>query len=93
MKNIDQKKTARLLEALDMDIDIKCAELNEKHKERQLKKMFILSCMAILFIFLVGGYFEVSFVSILFAFFIYQGIILTLMMPLILSLNKETILK
>lgn len=84
------KETSELLEVLDREIDMKCAEVKEKRREKRLRNLFFVSCGVVLLIFSVGEYIGLSFVSLLALFFVYQGIAVTLAVPLIFSsLNKE----
>ena len=90
MKSSYDQETARLLEALDFEIEIKCAELKEKRGEKRLKNLFFASCGMVLLSLMVGAYLGLSFLILLAVFFVYQGIVLTLAIPLLLnSLNKE----
>jgi len=93
MEVVTIKETERLLVALDKDINMKCRELKEMKKQKQLKMVFFFSCLLVLLFFLTGQYFGIPFMYLLFVFFAYQGITLVFAVPLILSLNKGVVLK
>ncbi|KPU27276.1 hypothetical protein TR13x_05890 [Caloranaerobacter sp. TR13] len=88
MKEIDERDTAILLAVLDKEIDMKCMELKEKQWELKLKKIFFSSCLLVLFTFLIQVFFKIFNLNILFVFFIYQGLALIFVTPLIFNLNK-----
>jgi len=93
MEGITVKETEKLLAVLDKDINMKCRELKEMKKQKQLKIVFFFSCLLVLLFFLAGQYFGISIIYLLFVFFAYQGITLVFAIPLILSLNKGVVLK
>ena len=93
MKEIDQEATAALLASLDSEIDRKCAQLKERQKENNLRKLFFFSCMAILFSFLLQAFFKVFNLNFLLVFLIYQGLALSLLTPWVLNFNRGGYLK
>ncbi|AHF08432.1 hypothetical protein [Desulfitobacterium metallireducens] len=88
MKEIDQRATAVLLASLDRDLDLKCMQLKEKHKETKLQKTFFLSCLIILLSFLLQIVFKVFNLNFLLIFVVYQGLALFLLTPFVLNFNK-----
>lgn len=91
MKEIDQEATALLLTSLDRELDRKCMQLKEKHKETKFQKIFFLGCLAILFSFLPQALFRIFSLNFLFVIMIYQVLALSLLTPFILNLNKGEI--
>ncbi len=92
MKEIDQSSTAILLASLDRELDLKCLQLKERQKQKKFKKVFFLSCLAILVFFSLQVLFGLINLSFLFSFFIYQVLALSLLMPLMLNLNGRSYL-
>ena len=91
MEYIDSQDTAKLLLALDKDIEMKCMEIKEKLKEKRLKKVFYFSCIILSAIFIIGGYFDIGLMNIVLAFIAYQAIALVLLIPVLSNFNKEAV--
>jgi|GEM_PF-2805131 len=91
MKDINKRDTAILLANLDREIDIKCIELKERHRELKLKKIFFLSCLIIFFSILIQLVFRIFNVSFIIEFLVYQIIALAALMPMILKSNKGVV--
>ncbi|GAB6151584.1 hypothetical protein JCM17380_03340 [Desulfosporosinus burensis] len=88
IKEIDQRATAVLLALLDRELDLKCMQLKEKQKETKLQKIFFLSCLFILFSFLLQALFNVINLNFLWIFLIYQALALSLLTPFVLNFNR-----
>lgn len=82
-----ERSTQILLATLDREIDMKCYELIEKKKQYQHKKVFFLSCIAVVIIFLIQVFFNMFNFNIIFTIIFYQALailIITLIIPNIL---------
>ena len=93
MKEIDKKSTEVLLEVLDSEINAKCIELKEKHREAKLKKMFFISCFFIIFFFLLQAFLKIFNVNLIIAFLIYQGLALIFTAPMFINLKRRELSK
>ncbi|KZL91732.1 hypothetical protein [Clostridium magnum] len=93
MKEINERDTAVLLAALDIDIDIKCMELKEKQRQMRVKNIFFSSCIFIFFSFLIQVFFKIFNVNLIAAIILYQTLILILFIPFIPNLSKGGILR
>lgn len=91
MTEINERATAILLASLDRELDLKCLQLKEKQKERKFQKVFYLSCLVILFSFLLQVIFKVFNINFLFVFLIYQALALLFLTPFIFNINRGEI--
>lgn len=85
MKEIDEKSTKILLSVLDNEINAKCNELKDKHREAKLKMVFFISCFFIIFFFLLQALLKILNVNLIMAFLIYQGLALIFTAPMLLN--------
>lgn len=88
MKEINERDTAKLLSALDRDIDIKCMELKEKHRQEKQETIFFSSCIFIFFSFLMQVFFKIFNVNLIAVFIIYQALAIMILIPLIPKLSR-----
>jgi len=88
---VDEGSTRLLLTKLDNEIEIKCMELQEKQQEIQLKRVFFLSCVLVLFLFLMEVFFRIFNINFLIVFFVFQAAALLILLPVVLNLNKSRI--
>lgn len=84
MNKID-KRTAILLSELDEEINLKCMELKEKQKEIKQKKLFFISCISIIVLFILQIFFSLFNMNYVITILIYQFIALILIVPIILN--------
>ena len=91
MIKVDEGSTRLLLTKLDNEIEIKCMELQEKQQEIQLKRVFFLSCVLVLFLFLMEVFFRIFNINFLIVFFVFQAAALLILLPVVLNLNKSRI--
>lgn len=93
MKEINEKSTEMLLALLDSEINAKCIELKEKHREAKLKKVFFISCLFILFFFILQALLRIFNVNLILAFIIYQGLALIFTAPIFINSKRREFIK
>lgn len=93
MKEIDEKSTEVLLAVLDSEINAKCIELKEKHRETKLKNIFFISCLFIIFFFILQALLKIFNVNLIAAFIVYQGLALVFTAPLFLNIKGKELSK
>jgi hypothetical protein len=93
MKEVDDRATMLLLSELDEEINLKCFELKQKQEQVRLKRIFFLSCLLAVFIFMAQIIFRVFNLNFVTAILVYQVIVLALIIPLIPGLSKGVVIK
>jgi hypothetical protein len=93
MKEIDEKSTEVLLAVLDNEINVKCIELREKHREAKLKNIFFISCLFIIFFFILQALLKIFNVNLILAFIVYQGLALVFTAPLFINIKGKELSK
>jgi hypothetical protein len=88
MKEVDEKAVLTLLTALEGEIEAKCIELKEKQRETKLKRAFFFSCFFIMLFFLLQVLLKIFNVNLIAAFFVYQGLALIIIAPVIFGSNR-----
>jgi len=88
---VDEGSTRQLLSKLDNEIERKCMELQERQHGILLKRVFFLSCVLVLFLFLMEVFFKVFNINFLIVFFVFQAASFLMLLPVVLNLNKSRI--
>lgn len=88
LNNFDERSTALLLAQLDKEIDLKCKVLKEKHQELRFKKMFFVSCIAIMLIFFLQIIFQFFNMNYLVIILVYQATAALFIIPVIMSMSR-----
>lgn len=88
MKEINNRETLKLLAALDKEINIKCSELNEKHKQLKLKRLFLTGCVFLFSAFILQAVFRILNVNFILLIILYQILAACAILPVIPGLNK-----
>lgn len=93
MEEIKNRDTERLLSLLDEEIDNKCEELREKHREAFIRKIFFLGCIFVFIACVFQAIFSILNISFIMSFIIYQIAALIIVLSLVPNLNKEVLWK
>ncbi len=87
IEDFDEKKTKKLIDVLNYEIEQKCLELKENRRNILLKRIFFLGCALSIIIPVLDVFIGYFIIPVLIPIVVFQAVSLILFMPVILNLN------